>query len=152
MSNPFNRAPTEQERQMAEKVTSSCLFKTGLSGVAGFGLGAIFGLIMSSIDFSSPASNNPNATTKQQIKDTLRDMGTKSWASAKGFATVAAIYSGSECIIESYRAKNDIYNSVSAGCVTGAILATKTGPKGMAFGCAGFAAFSAAIDIYLTDR
>ncbi|PVV04164.1 hypothetical protein BB560_001341, partial [Smittium megazygosporum] len=147
MSNVFNRVPTDQEREMADKITGSCLFKTGLSGVAGLGLGAIFGLIMSSIDFTNPV--NTEASTKQQIKETLRDMGQKSYSTAKGFALVAAIYSGSECIIESYRARNDIYNSVSAGCVTGAALATKTGPKGMLFGCAGFAAFSAAIEYYL---
>ncbi|PVU86120.1 hypothetical protein BB559_006012 [Furculomyces boomerangus] len=150
MSNPFTRTPTDQERQMADKVTSSCAFKMGLSGVAGFGLGAIFGLIMSSIDFSNPI--NTDASTKQQVKETLKDMGKKSYSSAKGFAMVAAIYSGSECIIESYRAKNDIYNAVSAGCVTGGILAAKTGPKGMAFGCAGFAAFSAAIEWYMSEH
>ncbi|PVU89175.1 hypothetical protein BB561_005504 [Smittium simulii] len=149
-NNPFTRVPTDQEREMAEQVTGSCAFKTGLSGVAGLGLGAIFGLIMSSIDFSNPV--NTNLSTKTQIKETLADMGKKSYSTAKGFAVVAAIYSGSECVIESYRARNDIYNAVSAGCVTGAVLAVKTGPKGMAFGCAGFAAFSAAIEYYLADN
>lgn len=40
-------------------------------------------------------------------------------------------------------------NSVSAGCVSGAILAARGGPQAAAFGCAGFAAFSAAIDYFL---
>ncbi|MCJ1328944.1 Mitochondrial import inner membrane translocase subunit tim22 [Thelotrema lepadinum] len=47
------------------------------------------------------------------------------------------------------RAKNDIKNGIAAGCVTGGILAAKAGPQAAAVGCAGFAAFSAAIETYL---
>ncbi|ORX71603.1 mitochondrial import inner membrane translocase, subunit Tim17/22 [Linderina pennispora] len=135
------------ERAAAAKVTDSCAFKAGFSGIAGFGIGAVFGLVLSGIEFSSPVDTS--ATTKQQIKQVFKDMGAKSYSSAKNFAVMAAIYSGSECMIESYRARNDIYNSIAAGCVTGGTLAARTGPKGMAAGCAGFAAFSAAIDWYM---
>lgn len=38
---------------------------------------------------------------------------------------VGALFSGTECLIETYRAKNDIYNGVAAGCSTGGILAAK---------------------------
>lgn len=48
-----------------------------------------------------------------------------------------------------FRAKNDLYNGVAAGCITGGALAAKAGPQAAAFGCAGFAAFSAAIDYYM---
>lgn len=41
------------------------------------------------------------------------------------------------------------YNSVAAGCVTGGALGVKAGPQAAAIGCAGFAAFSAAIDYYM---
>ncbi|KAJ2757186.1 Mitochondrial import inner membrane translocase subunit tim22 [Coemansia pectinata] len=146
-SNPFTRTPSQDERAAASKVTDSCAFKAGFSGVAGYGIGLVFGLVLSGIEFSSPVDTS--ASTKQQIKTVFRDMGTKSLSSAKNFAIMAAIYSGSECMIESYRAKNDIYNSIAAGCVTGGTLAVKTGPRGMAMGCAGFAAFSAAIDWYM---
>lgn len=40
-------------------------------------------------------------------------------------------------------------NGVAAGCSTGAILAAKAGPKAALMGCAGFAAFSGAIDYYM---
>jgi hypothetical protein len=43
-------------------------------------------------------------------------------------------------------------NSVAAGCVTGGILAAKSGPQNAAIGCAGFAAFSAAIDYFMEGR
>ncbi|OMH84675.1 Mitochondrial import inner membrane translocase subunit TIM22 [Zancudomyces culisetae] len=143
----------DKEKEAAEKVTSSCLFKTVLSGGADY----------------SRANIDTNKSTKLQVKETFKDMGSKSYRSAKGFAVVGAIYSGSECVIESFRAKNDIYNSVSAGCFTGAALASKSkifmlyylrqpnlvsraGAKGMLFGCAGFAAFSAAIEMYMKER
>ncbi|KAJ2388600.1 Mitochondrial import inner membrane translocase subunit tim22 [Coemansia sp. RSA 2559] len=147
MSNPFTRLPTKNEQDAASKVMDSCAVKTGFSGVAGYGIGAVFGLVLSGIEFSSPVDTS--TSTKQQIKTVFKDMGNKSLSSAKNFAIMAAIYSGSECMIESYRARNDIYNSVAAGCITGGTLAVRTGPRGMAVGCAGFAAFSAAIDWYM---
>ena len=76
-------------------------------------------------------------------------MGSRSYSSAKNFAIVGSIFAGTECCIESYRAKNDLWNGVSAGCLTGGVLAAGAGPKAAAVGCAGFAAFSAAIDYYL---
>lgn len=54
-----------------------------------------------------------------------------------------------ECAIEGYRAKNVLSNGVMAGCITGGVLAAPAGPQAAAFGCAGFAAFSAAIDYYM---
>jgi mitochondrial import inner membrane translocase subunit TIM22 len=77
------------------------------------------------------------------------DMGQKSYSSAKNFAVVGAVFAGTECVIETFRAKNDIYNGISAGCFTGAALARKAGPKAMLGGCAGFAAFSTAIELYM---
>lgn len=68
---------------------------------------------------------------------------------AKGFGMMGALFSGSECVIEKFRAKHDMYNSIYAGCSAGAILAHSGGPKAMCIGCASFAAFSAAIDKFL---
>ena len=62
---------------------------------------------------------------------------------------MGALFAGTECVIESYRAKHDGRNSIYAGCATGAILAHSGGPKAMCIGCASFAAFSAAIDSYI---
>ena len=76
-------------------------------------------------------------------------MGSKSYSSAKNFAMIGALYSGTECCIEGFRAKSDLYNSVSAGCITGSLLAYKAGPQAAGLGCVGFAAFSAAIDAYM---
>ena len=48
-----------------------------------------------------------------------------------------------------YRAKNDLKNGVAAGCITGGALGSRAGPQAAAVGCAGFAAFSAAIDAWM---
>jgi import inner membrane translocase subunit TIM22 len=98
-----------------------------------------------------PGANVPLADLpmRQQIKAGLRDMYRSSLASGRNFAKVGAIFSGTECAIEGLRAKNDLYNGVAGGCLTGGILARNAGPQAVAVGCAGFAVFSAAIDAYM---
>lgn len=86
---------------------------------------------------------------KQQMKLQFTDMGKRAWSSAKNFGFIGGVFSGTECCIESLRAKNDIWNGVAAGCLTGGGLAVKAGPQAALIGCAGFAAFSAAIDVYM---
>lgn len=86
---------------------------------------------------------------REQLRTGLKDMGRSSYSSAKNFGMVGAIFSGVECCIEGLRARNDLGNGVAAGCITGGLLAAKAGPQACAVGCAGFAAFSAAIDSYM---
>jgi hypothetical protein len=58
---------------------------------------------MAGLDFSGPEHhlNKPEPKLKEQVKDVFKDMGKRSYASAKNFAVVAAIYTGVECYIES---------------------------------------------------
>ncbi len=104
---------------------------------------------------------------REQLRRGFKDMGSRSFSSAKNFALVGAIFSGTECCIEGvrltkvrlcilltylgyqFRAKNDLKNGIAAGCITGGVLGAKAGPQAAALGCAGFAAFSAAIDYYM---
>ena len=86
---------------------------------------------------------------RQQLRAGLRDMGRTAYSSGKNFGLIGAIFSGTECCIEGFRAKNDLYNGVAAGCITGGALAAKAGPQAAGMGCVGFAAFSAAIDAYM---
>lgn len=201
---PASMNPTagmsEQEQQMVKAMQmgmESCLGKTVMAGVMGGGLGAMFGLFMSSMRYDTPmsqplpmntpttpapstsaaagvkpstvassassssaAATLPNPTAagtvpitdlplKQQLRAGLRDMYRSSISSGKNFAKVGAIFSGTECAIEGLRAKNDLYNGVAGGCLTGGILARNAGPQAVAVGCAGFAVFSAAIDAYM---
>ncbi|CAD0020879.1 unnamed protein product [Aureobasidium pullulans] len=131
-----------KEQQMIkymQQAMESCPAKTAMSGVMGFGLGGLFGLFMSSMRYDAPMTAGTDAITKLPVKDQLRqgfkEMGKASWSSAKNFGL--------------FRAKNDLYNGVAAGCITGGALAAKAGPQAAALGCAGFAGFSAAIDYYM---
>ncbi|KAL2810961.1 Tim17/Tim22/Tim23/Pmp24 family-domain-containing protein [Aspergillus granulosus] len=147
---------TEQEQAMVKmmhRAMESCPIKTVISGTMGFGLGGIFGLFMASMSYDSSFTPQGKAIAdlpwRQQVRTGFKDMGARSWSSAKNFGIVGALYSGTECCVEGLRAKNDLTNSVAAGCITGGILGAKAGPQAAAFGCAGFAAFSAAIDAYM---
>lgn len=132
----------------------SCPGKTVTAGVMGFGLGGVFGLFMSSMSYDTAMGiNEVNKVShlpfKQQMKIQFTDMGKRSWASARNFGKIGAIYSGVECCVESLRAKDDMINSVAAGALTGAGLAIRSGPQGALFGAGGFALFSLAIESYL---
>lgn len=99
---------------------------------------------------ASPGSASFNALPwRRQLALGFRDMGSRSWSTAKNFGMVGALFSGIECGIEGLRAKNDVANGVAAGCLTGAILARNGGPQAQAVGCAGFAGFSAAIEAWM---
>lgn len=103
--------------------------------------------------YDAPGTVTGDAISKlpvrQQLRQGFKEMGKASWSSAKNFGLVGAIFAGTECCIEGFRAENDLYNGVAAGCITGGALAAKAGPQAAAVGCAGFAAFSAAIDYYM---
>ncbi|KAF2734314.1 mitochondrial import inner membrane translocase, subunit Tim17/22 [Polyplosphaeria fusca] len=100
---------------------------------------------------SAPTATVPltDLPLRQQLKHGLRDMYRSSLSSGRNFAVVGSVFSGTECAIEGLRAKNDIWNGVAGGCITGGVLARKAGPQAVAVGCLGFAAFSAAIDAYM---
>lgn len=142
-----------------QSAMESCPAKTVISGTMGFGLGGIFGLFMASMRYDTPlgagapggigANAAPTIPMREQLKIGFKDMGRSSWSSAKNFGYIGAIFAGTECCIEGFRAKNDVANGVASGCLTGAFLAKNAGPQAMAVGCAGFAAFSAAIDAYM---
>ncbi|RMJ26602.1 hypothetical protein PHISP_02534 [Aspergillus sp. HF37] len=146
----------DQEQAMVKTMQSameSCPIKTAMSGTMGFGLGGVFGLFMASMSYDSALTPQgqeiSNLPWREQVRRGFKDMGSRSWSSAKNFAIVGALYSGTECCIEGLRAKNDLTNSVTAGCITGGILGAKAGPQAAGAGCVGFAAFSAAIDAYM---
>ncbi|TAQ87243.1 hypothetical protein B7494_g4436 [Chlorociboria aeruginascens] len=113
-----------------QMLMESCPGKTVVSGVMGFALGGAFGLFMASMQYDTPLATNPNAAAitslplRQQLKQGFKDMGTRSFSSAKNFGKVGAIFAGG-------------------------VLAAPAGPQAAAVGCAGFAAFSAAIDAYM---
>lgn len=132
------------EEKRIESVMESCVFKSVMSCVIGYGLGAAIGLFSSSV--------NPNIASvekQQSAREIFKEMKTTTLGYAKNFAVVGCIFAAIECTIESYRGKTDWKNGTYAGGVTGGLIGLRAGIKAGLFGAAGFAAFSTAIDYYM---
>ncbi|KIJ15535.1 hypothetical protein PAXINDRAFT_176467 [Paxillus involutus ATCC 200175] len=130
----------------------SCAAKTAIAGVGGLGIGAFFSLMSASFAYEDPylrSQSQAALSQTQKAREIFKEMGKGMWRSGKGFGKVGALFAGIECVIEGYRAKNDMVNPVAAGFVAGGILARNSGPKAVLGGGLAFAAFSAAIDLFL---
>lgn len=147
-----------------EKVQESCPVQIVSHTIMGFGFGALLGLFLSGIGpsqyemhrgMASP-SNGPGMSspslTRETVKQIFKEMASKTYSSAKNLGLVAGLFTSFECSLESYRAKHDLLNTAAAGCLSGAVLARKSGPKTMALSCFGFAAFSCAVESFLQRR
>ncbi|KAI2633882.1 Tim17/Tim22/Tim23/Pmp24 family-domain-containing protein [Xylaria nigripes] len=142
-----------------QAMMESCFGKSAISGVMGFGMGGLFGMFMASMSYDTPfhTAGAPGAPSKtiadlpmrEQLKIGFKDMGTRSYSTAKNFGKVGLLFAGIECGIEGFRAKNDLVNGAAAGCLSGGILARSGGPTAVVGGCAAFAAFSTAIDVWM---
>jgi len=114
----------------------------------GLVMGVFLGLMS---DMSPPISvikgkEVPPTPLREQMRTMVRATGEKSIYWCRNFAFITGVFNGSECLVEKYRGKHDLWNSVASGCVTGAMLQAKSGPQAAAMGCGGFAAFSIVID------
>ncbi|CAN6223486.1 unnamed protein product [Urochloa humidicola] len=141
------RMPTVEEIR-GQDIWNNCAVCSVVSGVMGGGLGVLMGLFFGALD--NPIMQE-EMTARQQIVYTAKQMGRRSMSNAKTFAVMGLIFSAAECVIEKARAKHDTTNTAVADCVTGGALAVKGGPKATCIGCAGFAAFSVAIEKFF-DR
>ncbi|XP_009462838.1 PREDICTED: mitochondrial import inner membrane translocase subunit Tim22 [Nipponia nippon] len=115
---------------------------------ARFVLGGAFGVFTAGID-TNVGFDPKDPYRTPTAKEVLKDMGQRGISYAKNFAIVGAMFSCTECVVESYRGKSDWKNSVISGCITGGAIGFRAGLKAGVIGCGGFAAFSAAIDYYL---
>lgn len=129
-----------------ESISESCAFKSGMAGVVGFGMGVFFGVFTAAIDpnLAGPVTDKP-----QTARDIYKEMLARSKSYGRSFGFLGLALSGTECVIESYRAKSDVRNSLYSGCVVGGGMGLRAGIMPACVGCAGFAAFSAAIDTYM---
>ena len=115
----------------------------------------MLGLFLSGM--SSTATTDLSTSTSsiplgKQVRGIFREMGQKTWSSARNFAWVSILFSSVECTVEKYRARTDSINTAVAGCFSGAVLARKSGLKGAAVGCIGFATFSTAMEYFMSER
>ncbi|XP_017268093.1 mitochondrial import inner membrane translocase subunit Tim22 [Kryptolebias marmoratus] len=140
--------PKSDDQKMIERAMESCAFKSILACVGGFVLGGAFGVFTAGID-TNVGFDPKDPLRTPTAREVLKDMGQRGMSYAKNFAIIGAMFSCTECIIESHRGVTDWKNAVYSGCVTGGVIGFRAGLKAGVLGCGGFAAFSAAIEYYL---
>ncbi|CEM33541.1 unnamed protein product [Vitrella brassicaformis CCMP3155] len=147
IKNPFgDEIPPINPLKVQQFFTEGCLSRSCLMGIAGGGLGLLFGGFFFTM---RPVDIDTTLPMWQQIKQSYKGFIPEVVQSAKSFAKIGFIFSLVECFIEKGRAAHDINNSVYAGCATGAALAYKSGPGAMLGGCAAFGIGSAVFEHFL---
>ncbi|KAK3406582.1 hypothetical protein EUGRSUZ_K02762 [Eucalyptus grandis] len=142
------RLPTHEEIR-GQDIWNNCAVRSVFSGIMGGGLGIFMGMLLGALD--NPIMQD-QMSGKQQFIYAAKQMGQRSWHSAKTFAVMGFVFSAAECVVEKARAKHDTTNTVVAGCVTGGTMSARGGPKAACAGCAGFAAFSVLIEKFLDSH
>jgi import inner membrane translocase subunit TIM22 len=133
-------------------ISNSCALRAAVGTMGGAAMGILMGVFMGAMSDANPpvsviaGKDVPQAPFREQMRVVLRATGEKSLYWCKSFAFLTGIFGGSECLVEKYRGKSDVWNSVYSGCITGAALQAKSGPQAAAFGCGGFAVFSLIAD------
>lgn len=136
-------------------ISSSCGGKAAIGVVGGGVMGLLMGVFLGAMSDATPpvtviaGKDVPQAPFREQMRVVLRATGEKSLYWCRNFAFITGVFGGSECLVEKYRGKHDVWNSVASGCITGAALQAKNGPQAAAVGCGGFAAFSLVIDSFM---
>ncbi|KAH1219826.1 Mitochondrial import inner membrane translocase subunit TIM22-1 [Glycine max] len=115
------RLPSVEEIR-GQDIWNNCAVRSVVSGVMGGGLGIFMGLFLGALD--NPLMQE-EMTGRQQFIYQAKQMGRRSWSSAKAFAVMGFIFSAAECVVEKARAKHDITNTVVAGCATGGAISAK---------------------------
>jgi import inner membrane translocase subunit TIM22 len=113
--------------------SEACGIKIITGGVSGAVLGVGLGLFMGAMGDVSPIQivngrEVPQAPLREQMRAAYKATANKALGWCKTFGVMTALFGGVECVIEKYRAKHDVWNGVSSGCVVGATISAKSGP------------------------
>ncbi|XP_065322085.1 mitochondrial import inner membrane translocase subunit Tim22-like [Gordionus sp. m RMFG-2023] len=144
----FMRPKTPEEIKI-ENMMTGCPAKTVISFVMGGVIGGVFGLFTSAVDPNLNSNYYNTTSINVTAKEVLKDMYSRSKSYAKNFAILGAMFSSTECLIESYRGKTDWKNATLSGGITGGILGMRAGYKAGLLGALGFGAFSTLIEYFL---
>lgn len=116
--------------------------------VIGVAMGIFFGF-MGSDSTSIQVVNGrevPNAPVRELFRSSFKITAGKARGMALTFGVLTALFEGSECVVERYRSKHDVWNQVISGCFSGAVLSAKAGVGPACLGCVGFAGFSILVE------
>ncbi|XP_027373853.1 mitochondrial import inner membrane translocase subunit Tim22 isoform X4 [Bos indicus] len=90
-----------EEQKMIERAMESCAFKAALACVGGFVLGGAFGVFTAGID-TNVGFDPKDPYRTPTAREVLKDMGQRGMSYAKNFAIVGAMFSCTECLVESF--------------------------------------------------
>lgn len=102
----------------------SCIFRLDV-GTA-FGMGAIGGSIW---HFFKGARNSPKG---QRLLGAVDAVKVKGPALGGSFAIWGSVFSSVDCTLVGLRGKEDPWNSIASGAITGGVLVARNGPAAMA--------------------
>ncbi|XP_060561335.1 mitochondrial import inner membrane translocase subunit Tim22-like [Ruditapes philippinarum] len=143
----YGSAARSKQEQMISAAFESCAFKAVASGVLGFALGGAIGLFTVGMDpMSTYTTTTPDQTPSTRA--VLKEMKVRCSSYGRNFGTIGFMFAGTECILETYRGKSPLSNGTISGAIVGGALGLRAGLKAAAFGAAGFAVFSTAVDYY----
>ena len=133
----------------------ACVAKAAIASALGGVFGAGLGFLLGGYQNLSPplmlpgVPNPPDIPMKYVFRESWMSTARKARRWGRNMLAVGALLAGTECCVEKYRAKHDLYNNMIGGAMTGAILAARQGPWGIFFGASGFAAFGMVTEYFM---
>jgi len=133
--------PTGVEITM-QRLSENCATKASIACILGYGVGVAFGIFFGGNTWTDPSKAPSLRETWIEMRGQMRTYG-------KNFASIGLMFAGTECALETLRAKSDWRKGTMTGAIIGGVLGLRAGIKPAILGAAAFSAFSTVIDYYL---
>uniref|UniRef100_A0A915PT97 Uncharacterized protein n=1 Tax=Setaria digitata TaxID=48799 RepID=A0A915PT97_9BILA len=129
----FTLPDITREELMLSRLMENCACKSTVAAVAGFGLGIVFGLFTASVDPQATMAVGADPTKIPTLKEMWLESKSRMRSYGKNFASIGFLFTGTECLVETYRANNDWKNGTLAGAIVGGMIGLRAGVKPATF-------------------